>query len=204
MDPFGYLDLAGLQVILMDQRGHGRSEQTARGFSTEQLARDVLAIADHVEARQFVTVAYSMSSKWAQWLACTAPGRVLGQVLVAPVPASDMPVPDEEVERWLAVARSGDRGTFDEWARPWTKDPLPADILDGYFADVTRTSQVTLKATADVLTRGGTFLDRLQPDHLANARGRRSARCDLPAGRIAPGHRGHDPLGASGAAGLRT
>jgi pimeloyl-ACP methyl ester carboxylesterase len=158
----GYLDLAGLRVILMDQRGHGRSDQTGSGFSVDRYSRDITTVADDVGAGRFITVAYSMSSKWAQWLACTSPHRLLGQVLVAPVPAADIPVPEQEVERWLAVARSGDRDVFADWARAWTKDPLPADILDSYFSDVTRTSQVTLKATADMLTRGGTFLDRLQ------------------------------------------
>src|SRR5205823_13848878 len=48
-----------------------------------------------------------------------------------------------------------------EWARAWSKAPLPADIMDGYFSDVTHTSQITLSATLDMCIRGGSFLDRV-------------------------------------------
>jgi pimeloyl-ACP methyl ester carboxylesterase len=155
------IDLTGLRALLVDLRGHGKSEQSATGFTVERFARDVLAVADDAGAQQFITVAYSMSGKWSLWLACTVPERVIGQVLLSPVPASDIPIPDEEKERWLAVARSGDKDVFDDWARAWSKDPLPADIMDGYFSDVTRTSQITLAATLDMCMRGGTFVDRL-------------------------------------------
>jgi pimeloyl-ACP methyl ester carboxylesterase len=83
------------------------------------------------------------------------------KVLVAPVPAAEIPFPDAEKERWLAVARSGDRDLFEEWLRAWTKDPLDSDIVDRYFYDVTRTSQITLGATLDMAIHGA-FMDRLQ------------------------------------------
>jgi non-heme chloroperoxidase len=156
-----HVELSGLRALVMDLRGHGQSEQTAKGFTTERFARDVLAVADDAGAQQFITVAYSMSGRWSQWLACTAPERVSGQILLAPVPAMDIPIPDEEKERWLSVARSGDKDVFEEWVRAWSKEPLPADIIDGYFADVTRTSQISLGATMDMCVRGGSFLDRL-------------------------------------------
>jgi pimeloyl-ACP methyl ester carboxylesterase len=125
-----YLDLTGMRAIIVDLRGHGRSEQTSSGFTIERFARDMLNVAGDAQADQFVLVGYSMSGKWAQWTACTAPERVSGQVLVAPAPAAEIPIPDTEKERWLAVARSGDRELFDEWLQQWTKQPLPADIAE--------------------------------------------------------------------------
>jgi 3-oxoadipate enol-lactonase/4-carboxymuconolactone decarboxylase len=156
-----HLDLTGLRAILVDLRGHGRSEQTSSGFTIERFARDMFTVADDAQADKVVLVAYSMSGKWAQWMACTAPERVCGQVLVAPVPAAEIPLPEAEKERWLAVARSGDRELFEEWLRPWTKEPLDSDIVDRYFYDVTRTSQISLGATLDMCIHGG-FMDRLQ------------------------------------------
>jgi pimeloyl-ACP methyl ester carboxylesterase len=156
-----HLDLTGLRALVVDLRGHGKSEQTATGFTTERFARDALAVADDAGAHQFISVAYSMSGKWSQWLACSSPERLIGQVLLSPAPATDLPIPDEEKERWLAVARSGDKEVFAEWARAWSKEPLPLDVMDGYFSDVTHTSQITLSATLDMCIRGGTFLDRL-------------------------------------------
>jgi pimeloyl-ACP methyl ester carboxylesterase len=42
------LAAAGHQVVAVDQRGHGRSEQTDGGYSTEQAAADLVALLDVV------------------------------------------------------------------------------------------------------------------------------------------------------------
>jgi non-heme chloroperoxidase len=156
-----HLDFTGIRAILVDLRGHGQSEQTDSGFTVERFARDMFTVADDAHADDVVLVGYSMSGKWAQWMASSAPERVRGQVLVAPAPAAEVPIPEAEKERWLAVARSGDRELFDEWLRPWTKEPLDSDVVERYFYDVTRTSQITLGATLDMCIRGA-FMDRLQ------------------------------------------
>jgi len=155
-----YLDLTGTRAILADLRGHGRSEQTNSGFTTERFARDMFTVADDAQADQVVLVGYSMSGKWAQFMASAAPERVRGQVLVAPAPATEIPLPEAEKERWLSVARSGDRELFEDWLRVFIKDPLDSAILDSYFYDVTRTSQITLAATLDMCIHDA-FMDRL-------------------------------------------
>src|SRR5947209_17280222 len=75
------LDHNYLRSVIVDLRGHGRSDHTRDGFTTEQFARDLFDVADHLAAREFILVAYSMSGRWAQWMACASPERVLGQVL---------------------------------------------------------------------------------------------------------------------------
>jgi pimeloyl-ACP methyl ester carboxylesterase len=154
------LDLTGLRAILVDQRGHGRSEQTGSGFTVERFAQDLLTVADAVDSESSVLVAYSMSGKWAQWLASSAPERIGGLVLVAPAPATEIPLPEVEKERWLAVARSSDPEVFEDWLRAWTREALAKGMVDRYFQDVSRTSQVTLGATLDMCVHG-TFMDRL-------------------------------------------
>ena len=156
-----HLDLGGVRAILVDQRGHGRSDQTGSGFTLERFARDLFAVADAVDSESTVLVGYSMSGKWAQWMASSAPERIHGLVLVAPAPATEIPLPEVEKERWLSVARSGDCEVFEGWLRAWTKEALPKDVVDRYFQDVSRTSQVTLGATLDMCVHGS-FLDRLQ------------------------------------------
>jgi pimeloyl-ACP methyl ester carboxylesterase len=155
-----YLDLTGLRAIIPDLRGHGKSEQTTQGFTTERFVQDMLAVADDAHAQELVVVAFSMSGKWAQVMACTAPERVAGQVLLAPGSAGELPLTEEVKQHWLQVARSGDRNLFEEFLRSFTKAPLPLDIADRYFYDVTHTSQMTLGATYD-MCRQGSFLDRL-------------------------------------------
>jgi pimeloyl-ACP methyl ester carboxylesterase len=157
---FAYLDLTGLRTLVADLRGHGKSEQTAMGFTTERFAQDMFAVADDAGADRFIVVGYSMSGKWAQWMACTAPERIAGQILVAPVPAAEMPIPEEVKEQWLQMARSGDSELFKEVLRPFLKEPLSPELVNSYFYDVSHTSQVTLGATLEMM-RKGSFVERL-------------------------------------------
>src|SRR5262245_1511379 len=76
----------GVRIVAPDHRGTGRSGQPDGGYSIEQYARDVLAVADAAGATKFVVVGHSMGGQIAQWLAATAPDRVLGAVLLCPVP----------------------------------------------------------------------------------------------------------------------
>ena len=158
-----HLDLSGLRVILVDARGHGESEQVTSGFTTERFARDMFAVADAVDAKQAVVVGYSLSGRWVQWMSCTQPERVSGQVLIAPVPAADIPFPDEVRQHWLQAVQQ--RELFAPLAAQWCKEPLRLDLFEAYFTSVSTTSQFTLNATLDMCTRAGTFTKQLQATH---------------------------------------
>lgn len=157
-----HLDLTGLRLILADLRGHGASGAATDGFTTERFAADMFAVADAVRAEQVVVVAYSMSGRWAQWMACAQPERVLGQVLVAAVPAADIPLSDAAKESWLQVARDRSPATFEPWLRQFTRDPLSADITQEYFEAVTGTPERSLAETLDMCRQQGQFMDRLK------------------------------------------
>src|SRR6266480_703914 len=60
-----HLDAADLRLILIEYRCHGQSGNTANGFSHEQLARDVLAVADDTDTEKFALVGFSMSARFA-------------------------------------------------------------------------------------------------------------------------------------------
>ena len=94
------LDLAGLRVIVPSYRGHGDSDKAATGYTLDQLAKDVLAVADTAGAQRFVLVGFSMSGKFAQYIAAVHPQRVRGLVLIGPVPATEFSVPAEVVKAW--------------------------------------------------------------------------------------------------------
>jgi non-heme chloroperoxidase len=155
------LDLTGLRVILADLRGHGESEKVTTGFSTERFAQDMFAVADAVGADTLVLVGYSMSGRWAQWMACTQPERVVGQILIAPVPAADIPFPDDLKAQWLQVARDKSLATFDPWVHQFTCDRLRPEVVQAYFDAVTTTPEASLGATLDMCRQGGQFIDRL-------------------------------------------
>ncbi|MFO0578342.1 MAG: alpha/beta hydrolase [Polyangia bacterium] len=93
IEQLGPLDLDGLRLIVPDQRGSGRSGRPEHGYSLARYAADVLAVADAVGARRFVIVGHSMGGQIAQLVAAEHPDRVLGVVLLCPVPATGMALP---------------------------------------------------------------------------------------------------------------
>ena len=146
-----HLDLTGLRFIAMDLRGHGASDQPETGFNLDEFGRDVLAVADHAGVGKFVLTAYSMSGRWSQWIACRFPDRVLGQILVAPAPASVLPLSDELLEGWMRATRT--RASFGPWVNQFTSEPLADDIVDAYFDDVSGASDHAKRETFRMLCR---------------------------------------------------
>ncbi|AYL40131.1 alpha/beta hydrolase (plasmid) [Streptomyces fungicidicus] len=69
------------RVIRLDLRGHGESSGTG-ARTIEDLARDVIALLDHLGVGRFVPVGHSMGGMTAQTLALAHPGRVERLVLV--------------------------------------------------------------------------------------------------------------------------
>ncbi|BBC39002.1 Carboxylesterase [Streptomyces graminofaciens] len=69
------------RVIRLDLRGHG--ESSGAGVRTiEELARDVLALLDHLKVDRFIPVGHSMGGMISQTLALSHPERVERMVLV--------------------------------------------------------------------------------------------------------------------------
>jgi non-heme chloroperoxidase len=159
-----YLDLTGLRVIVADLRGHGHSDKPPSGFNTEQFAKDMFAVADHAKADKLVVIGFSMSGKWAQWMACTQPDRVIGQVLIAPAPATGLPLTEEILEQWLKASQN--RSLWEQFIQGFAKDLLCPDVVDGYFKDVSTTPRLALTETYN-MCKTGTFVDRLKATHAA-------------------------------------
>lgn len=92
-DLIAALDTEGLRLVVIDLRGSGRSGRPNDGYSIAQYAADVMAVADALGSRSFVVVGHSMGGQIAQWISATEKDRVVGQVLLCPVPASGIPLP---------------------------------------------------------------------------------------------------------------
>src|SRR5262249_38087946 len=97
----------GLRFLIPDLRGAGSSGRPEGGYTIEQHARDVAAMAEAADARSYVVVGHSMGGQIAQWLAATRRDRVRGSVLLCPVPASGIPLPDDA--RGLFRTSAGNR-----------------------------------------------------------------------------------------------
>ena len=69
------------QVLRYDTRGHGASAAPASDYTLEQLARDVLGLADALQVKNFAFCGLSMGGAIGQWLGRNAPDRVSSLVL---------------------------------------------------------------------------------------------------------------------------
>ena len=78
--PFLSAFLPDFQVILMDSRGHGHSRLSVRaalhGFSTEDMADDVIALLDHLHLSSVHLLGFSDGANVGLEIACKYPGRL--------------------------------------------------------------------------------------------------------------------------------
>jgi pimeloyl-ACP methyl ester carboxylesterase len=158
------LDSRGVRIVLPDLRGHGRSDHTREGFTTERFAQDLFDVADDLQASELVVVGYSMSGRWAQWMACSRPERVVGQILIGPAPATALPLTEEMLDSWISATRT--RDAFTTFLQQFTKDLPPVDIVDEYFASVQASPEHALRESFRMCCQPG-FADRLEATRAA-------------------------------------
>jgi pimeloyl-ACP methyl ester carboxylesterase len=82
------LDPARFTFAFMDQRGYGLSRDRAGNYSVEEVARDGVALADHLGWADFHLMGHSMGGKVVQQVLRTDRARVRSCVALTPVPAS--------------------------------------------------------------------------------------------------------------------
>lgn len=156
-DFLSVFDTRGLRIVVIDQRGSGGSSKPDSGYSIERYAADVLAVADAVDSKSFVAVGHSMGGQIAQYLAATQPQRIAGIVLLCPVPASGVPLPDEA--RGLFRTSGGKREaqqTILGLACKQLSDASRERMLD----DASGVSSSCVEQAFDAWTAGG-FAERL-------------------------------------------
>ncbi|MFI6637980.1 alpha/beta fold hydrolase [Streptomyces sp. NPDC050504] len=90
------LDTAAFTYALVDLRGYGEAKDAPGQYTTSEGAADVLALADRLGWETFSLVGHSMGGSVAQRVLAAAPHRVRRLVGVSPVPASGLPMPDEQ------------------------------------------------------------------------------------------------------------
>lgn len=152
------LDLDGLRLIVPDQRGSGRSGRPEHGYSLARYAADVLAVADAAGARRFVVVGHSMGGQIAQLVAAEHPERVLGAVLLCPVPASGMALPADAQALFRSCGEQRDmQRTILDLACKQLDPARRERLLD----DSMQTGRACIEQAFDAWTAGG-LRDRLQ------------------------------------------
>jgi len=74
-------------VYVLDQRGHGDSDQPRSGYTPRELANDVLAFMNAIGINEATVVGHSMGSFVAQHIATLEPERVKRLVLIGSAPS---------------------------------------------------------------------------------------------------------------------
>jgi pimeloyl-ACP methyl ester carboxylesterase len=113
-DPFADSLAAKYRLIIIDQRGHGRSTNPDRTFTHRQSARDVLALLDQLGVKRFKAMGMSSGAMTLLHIATQQPERIEAMVLIGGT--SSFP------EQARAVMR-----------RSSSIDSLPPDVREGYL-----------------------------------------------------------------------
>ena len=106
--------LGGYQVIMMECRGTGESEDTADGYNLSQYAADVIAVVDHLNISKFTYAGHSMGGGVGYVLGLNYADRLDGLILMAPIPAAGIPgeVNMENLNPRLKARNEGNRNFF--------------------------------------------------------------------------------------------
>ena len=106
-------------ILSFDLRGHGRSSRVKGRYEIDDLAGDVLALADHVGFTRFDLAGFSLGGLVAQRIALSTPERVRRLVLLSTV-AGRTEDERKRVAARLAALQSGERGShFDASVSRW-------------------------------------------------------------------------------------
>ncbi|MCY1073018.1 alpha/beta fold hydrolase [Archangium lansingense] len=146
------LDTTGLRLVIPDLRGSGGSGAPASGYTLEQHARDVLAVADHAGLKRFTVVGHSMGGQVAQWVAAQEPSRVEGLVLLNTVPAGGLPLPPDAAGLFRTSANDREKQKI---ILGLACKQLSAEALERLLKDAGTVAKGSIEGNFDAWTGGG-------------------------------------------------
>ncbi len=129
-------------------RGYGLSRRMTGDYTMEEIARDVIALADYLGFNRFSLIGHSMGGKAIQRVLADVPDRIRRLVAVTPVPASGVPLDEDMLATFRAAPTDADarRGivSFSVGNRPLSKTwldktagvprlPGATEAFAGYF-----------------------------------------------------------------------
>jgi len=95
------------RLVLVDNRGFGRSDRSAGSFGVADMAGDIIAVLDHAGIRKAHVMGASLGGLVAQELAITHPERVDGLVLACTAPGWPLAYPMPMASMRLITATAG-------------------------------------------------------------------------------------------------
>lgn len=144
------VDQSAHRLIIPDQRGTGASA-AGSNYSLEQYAADVRAIADQEKLARYTVVGHSMGGQIAQLVAATD-SRVEGLVLLTPVPAAGLPLPDDAAGLFRS---SGEDREKQKMILGMACKQLSDAALESLLDEAGKISTACIQGAYDSWTRGG-------------------------------------------------
>jgi len=118
------------RVLHSDTRGHGKSSVTPAPYPIEQLAKDVLALADALQFSRFHFCGLSMGGQIGMWLAANAPQRLNKVVLCST--AAKIGTPEMWDARIVTVLKEGMKNVavaaIERWFTPAFRSKNPSTV----------------------------------------------------------------------------
>ncbi|HEV2194846.1 MAG TPA: 3-oxoadipate enol-lactonase [Candidatus Acidoferrum sp.] len=122
--------LQSFRVLRSDTRGHGKSSVTPGPYTIEQLAKDVLELADGLQFERFHFCGLSMGGQIGMWLAANAPQRLNKLALCST--AAKIGTPEMWNARIAAVLKDGMKNVaaaaIERWFTPAFRAKNPSAI----------------------------------------------------------------------------
>jgi pimeloyl-ACP methyl ester carboxylesterase len=141
-----FLDGEAFTYVFTDVRGYGARKHESGDQSVDEIADDILALADELGVQRFSLIGHSMSGTFIQRVLAKAPDRVEALVGIAPVSCIPFPfddagrelfwgAPDERAKRFAIIDfTTGNRNT-PVWV-DWMTDFSLATSTRNAFASV--------------------------------------------------------------------
>ncbi len=127
-----YFARQGFRVVTFDGRGNGKSDRPRSGYTTDDFARDTLAVMDALSIDRAAIAGFSAGSRWGMQVAAEHPERVTHLALIGPA-ANLNGGPRRNLDAFLAAPPDFEgRNKYN--AVYWRLD-YP-DFLDWFFRNV--------------------------------------------------------------------
>jgi len=98
-----YLNEDQFTFVFADVRGYGMSKDLSGAYTADEIASDVLRLADHLNYNEFHFIGHSMNGMTGFRLAMRADQRITSLILVTPILASGYPASQEDRDFFAAI-----------------------------------------------------------------------------------------------------
>ncbi len=123
------------QCIVIDERGHGRSDKPQQGYTIKEIAADVVAVLDAAHVNKAVFVGNSIGGMITLQTNLDAPDRVAGNVIVSSGTNLAAGMPPEAAQAFQKDLIGAFSGLIEGAISAKTKREQPAlvDLIKSYF-----------------------------------------------------------------------